>query len=76
MPDVDDDTAHGLHWKTRFLTQSAAGQPFIWLDDEITDADRQCVEAHHSGRALLRRVDPRMGLTDEDFAMIRRWLAS
>jgi len=29
----------GLHWKTTFLTRWAAGRTFVWLDDEITDAD-------------------------------------
>ncbi|MGS2620045.1 HAD domain-containing protein [Micromonospora sp. LZ34] len=73
-PDGDDDQAHGLHWKTMPLTQWAAGRPFVWLDDEITDADRRWVAAHHPGRALVRRVDPQVGLTEADFSTIRRWL--
>jgi hypothetical protein len=39
--DFDDEPERGLHWKTRCLTQWAAVRPFIWLDDEITDADRR-----------------------------------
>jgi hypothetical protein len=35
----------------------AAGRPFAWVDDEITDADRDWVSAHHGGRALLHRVE-------------------
>ncbi len=70
------DALHGLHWKTRTLTAHAAGRPYVWLDDEITDADRAWVAAHHPGRALLRRVDPRRGLTDEDFAAVEAWLRS
>lgn len=73
-PDGDGDPAHGLHWKTVFLTQWAAGRPFVWLDDEITDADRRWIAGHHSGRALVQRVDPYVGLTDAVFSAVRRWL--
>ena len=53
-----------------------AGRPFIWLDDEITQADRRWVQAHYPGKALLHRVDPFLGLTDVDFTQIRQWLAA
>ncbi|WP_225947501.1 HAD domain-containing protein [Plantactinospora soyae] len=72
-PGPDDDGP--LHWKTRGLLDWAAGRPFVWVDDEITDADRSWVSSHHPGPALLRRVDPRRGLTDVDFAIIGNWLA-
>ena len=45
-----------------------------WVDDEITEADREWVAKHHSGRALLHRVDPSHGLTDEDFTVLDGWL--
>jgi hypothetical protein len=51
----------------------AAGHPFVWLDDEITEADRRWVVAHHPVQALLHRVDPDVGLTAADFAKVRRW---
>ncbi|UQI46216.1 HAD domain-containing protein [Streptomyces sp. HU2014] len=70
----DEDERGGLHWKTRGILDWAAGRPFAWVDDEITDADRIWTEAHHPGRALLRRVDPRQGITDEDFAALDHWL--
>jgi len=70
----DQDERDGLHWKTRTLVAWAAGRSFIWVDDEITDTDRAWVAAHHRGRALLHRVDPRHGLTDADFAALREWL--
>jgi hypothetical protein len=57
---------HRPHRKTTFLTQWAAGRPFVWLDDDITDTDRRWVAAHHPGRALLHRVDPYIGPTDAD----------
>ena len=74
LPDapMQDDFAI-LHWKTRALVATAAGRPFIWLDDEIGDIDRKWVSAHHSGRALLHRVDSRVGLTEADFAALEAW---
>ncbi|MGI5484475.1 HAD domain-containing protein [Streptomyces lavendofoliae] len=71
---ADQDERNGLHWKTRALVEWAAGRPFAWVDDEITDADRSWVAAHHPGRALLHRVDPRQGLTDGDYAALDAWL--
>lgn len=75
FPD-DEDPGRGLHWKTRVLTRQAGDRPFVWLDDEITDADRRWVDAHRGGPALPHRVDPLVGLTDADFAAIRRWLSA
>lgn len=71
---ADEDARYGLHWKTRPLLGWAAGRPFAWVDDEITDTDEAWVEAHHSGPALLCRVDPRRGITDEDYATLGSWL--
>ncbi|WP_328540290.1 HAD domain-containing protein [Streptomyces sp. NBC_00344] len=65
---------HGLHWKTRTLLDWAAGRPFVWVDDEITERDRDWVSARYRGQALLHRVDPRRGLVDADFAAIEAWL--
>lgn len=49
FPDTDEEPVRGLHWKTMFLTRWAAGRPFVWIDDETTDVDRQWVERHHPG---------------------------
>ncbi|GAA0503155.1 hypothetical protein Ade02nite_36260 [Paractinoplanes deccanensis] len=65
---------HGLHCKTAPITAHAAGRPFIWLDDEITETDRWWIENQHPGRALPHRVDPRTGLTPADFAAVHSWL--
>ncbi|AGZ44228.1 hypothetical protein AFR_29835 [Actinoplanes friuliensis DSM 7358] len=67
----DDEPPAGLHWKTAGLVAWAAGRSFTWIDDEITDTDRRWVAAHHPGPALLHRVDPRAGLTDADFTVLR-----
>ena len=73
-PDDDADPRGGLHWKTAFLARWAAGRPFVWLDDEVTEIDRRWVAAHHDRPALVHRVDPFLGLTGDDFSAVRRWL--
>lgn len=70
----DADGRGGIHWKTPALLDHAAGRPFIWVDDEITGADRAWVAARHPGRALLHRVDPGRGLAEPDLAVLRAWL--
>jgi hypothetical protein len=56
------------------LIEWAEGRPFAWVDDEITAVDRAWVRAHHPGPALLHRVDPHRGLTEDDFGVISEWL--
>jgi hypothetical protein len=68
------DRWFGLHWKTRALLAFARGRAFVWVDDEITDADRAWTVQHHPGRALLHRVDPHQGLTEADFTTLDVWL--
>jgi hypothetical protein len=72
--DEQEDQWLGLCWKTRTLVNWAAGRPFAWVDDEITDADRDWVSAQHPGPALLRSVDPSLGLTEQDFTALYAWL--
>ncbi|MFJ3794513.1 HAD domain-containing protein [Kitasatospora sp. NPDC090091] len=72
--DDEDDARHGLHWKTRTLVAWAAGRSFVWVDDEVREADRDWVAAHHPGPALLHRVDARRGLVAADFAAVDSWL--
>ncbi|SME94382.1 hypothetical protein [Streptomyces sp. Amel2xC10] len=63
----------GIFWKTRRVVSWAAGRPFAWIDDEITDRDREFVADHHPGPALLHHVDPRRGLLPYDFARLAAW---
>ncbi|MGK5738696.1 HAD domain-containing protein [Micromonospora sp. URMC 103] len=70
----DSDEVGVLHWKTRGLVEWAQGRPFVWVDDEISHADQEWVSTHHHGPALLHRVDPRRGLTEDDFIVIESWL--
>lgn len=64
----------GIHWKTRTVVAWADERSFAWVDDEITDADRDWVSAHHHGRALLHHVASSRGLIDDDFAVLDQWL--
>lgn len=70
----EQDEREGIHWKTRSLVGWAAGRPFAWVDDEISDSDRAWVAAHHRGRALLHRVDAGKGLIETDYAALNEWL--
>ncbi|MGN9780283.1 HAD domain-containing protein [Nonomuraea sp. ZG12] len=70
----DQDEREGIHWKTRSLVGWAAGRPFAWVDDEISDIDRVWVSEHHRGRALLHRVDPSRGLVETDYAALNEWM--
>jgi hypothetical protein len=65
--------ADGVFWKTPSIVEWAAGRPFCWLDDELTPADSGWVAAHHPGAALLRRIDPGVGLLPDDFAAVASW---
>ncbi|GAA1677434.1 HAD domain-containing protein [Glycomyces endophyticus] len=69
-----EDQWFNLHWKTRTLVAWAAGRPFVWVDDEITEADEDWVEKHHPGRALLHRVEPAQGITYADLNTIDTWI--
>ncbi|MEY9875845.1 hypothetical protein ABH931_005351 [Streptacidiphilus sp. MAP12-33] len=71
LDEPEHDGPPGLHWKTRPILAHAAGQPFVWVDDEIGAADRRWVAAHHPGPALLHAVDPVRGLCAQDLAAIR-----
>lgn len=62
-----------LCFKTPMIVKWAQGRPFAWVDDEITDVDREYVDRHHDGGALLHRVDPRKGLRGEDFEALAAW---
>ena len=77
-PEAEDESTErpGLHWKTQALIEWADGRPFAWVDDEITDIDRLWVEESHAGPALLHRVDPQRGLTEDDFAVLEVWFHS
>jgi hypothetical protein len=69
--DEERDIA-GRHWKTRALVTWAAGHSFAWVDDEIADRDRFWVAGHHPAPALLHRINPATGLTNDDINRLAR----
>ncbi|MCX4551763.1 hypothetical protein OG204_08045 [Streptomyces sp. NBC_01387] len=75
-PELFAKDPDGLYWKTRPLLNWAAGRPFAWVDDMITDLDRAHVTAHHDAPSLLLRIDPRRGLRETDFATLISWSKS
>lgn len=66
----------GTFWKTHELVEHAAGRPFVWVDDDISDDDRRYVEREHPGRALLHYVNPAAGLLAGDFEAMAAWASS
>jgi hypothetical protein len=77
----DDAILHGvghrLHWKSPKVFEYAAGRPFLWFDDELSDFDeRFFAEAHLPIPFALRRIDPSVGLTAEDIVEARAWAES
>lgn len=63
----------GVFWKTPQIVAWAKGRPFAWIDDQITDADVAWAQTHHDGHALLYRINPGLGLTGGDFALLDQW---
>ncbi|WP_027346760.1 HAD domain-containing protein [Hamadaea tsunoensis] len=63
-----------LGWKTRALVEVAAGRAFVWIDDEISHTDRAYIAEHHSGPALVHRVDTKHGITEADLVAVETWV--
>jgi hypothetical protein len=72
-PDPRPEPEGGVFWKTPQIVAWADGRAFAWVDDEITDADVEWVRVHHGAPALVHRVDPRSGLTADDFDLLTCW---
>lgn len=65
-------------WEISFKSPAVAayvgGHPFAWLDDSITEADtRWFTGVPGIGPFHLQAIDPRLGLTRDDCAAVRRW---
>ncbi|MET9528953.1 MULTISPECIES: hypothetical protein [unclassified Streptomyces] len=75
-PELFAKDPDGLFWKTRPLLEWAAGRPFAWVDDMITDLDTAHVTTHHDAPSLLLRIRPRHGLRERDFTTLTNWSKS
>lgn len=75
--DKDHWNVERLHWKTKRIVQwmnrYRPGQPFMWLDDEITKKDRLWITDSCAEGSTTFFVSPKTGLTDEDFKKIKEW---
>ncbi|MFE7462327.1 hypothetical protein ACWFMI_24935 [Nocardiopsis terrae] len=67
-----------VYFKTPELVDhgESARRPWVWVDDEISDADREYVAGAATLPNLLHHVDPREGLTPDDFAAITAWVTN
>ncbi|TDD45154.1 hypothetical protein E1263_39250 [Kribbella antibiotica] len=63
-------------WKTPYVAEWAAGRPFAWVDDELNRYDRFYLDDAHQAAHLAHRVEPHLGLTAPDFAVLRAWAQS
>lgn len=64
----DASAPYPMSWKTPTVAELA--RPWVWVDDDHTDADRAWLAAHARARHRLHPVDPAIGLTDADVAAL------
>lgn len=62
-----------LYYKTLYVQPFADDRPFAWVDDEISNWDSMYLSDVHEADTLLLKIDPTIGLAEEDFAALRRW---
>jgi hypothetical protein len=58
-------------WKTPYVASWVGDRPFVWVDDEVGEAELERFGGEHQ---LVHPVDARIGLTAGDFAAIRAWV--
>lgn len=69
------DVDESLYFKTPTVVDWARGRAFAWIDDQVTDADREYVADHHPAPALLITVSPSTGLLPEHVRQLAEWAA-
>ena len=74
--DLNASAPPDLCWKTPTLLEYAAGRPFAFVDDDISDADQLYADARCDAPMLFHFVDPSKGLTEKDFAVLADWLGA
>ncbi|GHB62937.1 hypothetical protein GCM10010347_36110 [Streptomyces cirratus] len=72
-PQMHGRSPRGTFWKTQHVLEYAGHRPFAWIDDDITAMDREYVGRRHPARALLMRIDERVGLVRADFEALAAW---
>jgi hypothetical protein len=65
-----------LCWKTPYVADWVGARSFAWIDDELSERDREYFAAvDRIGPHLLHTVDPAIGLTAADCDTVRAWAA-
>lgn len=77
---VYDSPGSRLHWKSEqvadYLATQRPGAPWVWIDDETVDGDRDYVNAHPgTGDGWMLFSDPATGLTEDDFERLLHWVS-
>jgi hypothetical protein len=62
-----------LYFKTAYVSAYAAGRPFAWVDDEVSQWDDRYLSENCKAPFLLRKIDPAVGLAETDFTVLREW---
>jgi hypothetical protein len=65
--------ADGTYFKTHEVAKWVTGRPFAWVDDEVSQWDDAFFQDVCEAPYLLRKIDPVVGLADEDFVALRAW---
>ena len=74
LPVVTFDFARAPGSKVPGILRFTAARPFIWIDDDVTDLDRDLLAdsgTHH----LVLEPDPHVGLTRVHLDQARAWTA-
>lgn len=71
-----DVEPYGVCFKSPAVAEYVNGRPFLWVDDDLTQADDLWLNDHPNvGRYGLIRTERRHGLTDEHLELAAAWLA-
>lgn len=75
----NDYEARNLNHKTGRIAykmrKNMGGVPFLWIDDEVTKADEAFLKEICDVEVKCYYVNPKIGLTLDDFAKIEEWIA-
>ena len=69
----------GDNWKAVSILAGAGDQPFAWMDDFLTEGDKQWAEDRVLDQGiptLLLKIDPDVGMGPEHLDRVREWAAS
>lgn len=74
IPDRNDERIPFGTWKARQITSWVGSERFVWFEDEA-DAGPAAAQ-YATGSHLVVKVDPQSGLTRDNLAQARKWLAT